>query len=259
VRAPSLLPACLPAACCLPACLSTALADTPVTWHRLEWSRAFPSWNRSILTEIYLCNSCSDHEIHGHRTDTPNEVPDSFLSSNPSLDWPLRKTYEGMVHCLDSAIGNVTAALSAKGMWAQTLMVFSSDNVSTLQPIPPFDCHFAYTGSRSSPPSIRPTHTHSRARQGGREDADFGGNNYPLRGMKFSAWEGGVRVAAWISGGALPAARRGQSEAGLIAICDWRATFAALAGAHAFDFKVRRGRRPRPSFCQLGTTVAPLN
>jgi arylsulfatase B len=185
-------------------------------------------------------------------------VPDSFLSSNPSLDWPLRKTYEGMVHCLDSAIGNVTAALSAKGMWAQTLMVFSSDNVSTLQPIPPFDCHFAYTGSRSSPPSIRPTHTHSRARQGGREDADFGGNNYPLRGMKFSAWEGGVRVAAWISGGALPAARRGQSEAGLIAICDWRATFAALAGAHAFDFKVRRGRRPRPSL-SVGTTVAPLN
>jgi hypothetical protein len=28
-------------------------------------SRAFPSWNRSILTKIYLCNSCSYHEIHG--------------------------------------------------------------------------------------------------------------------------------------------------------------------------------------------------
>jgi hypothetical protein len=26
-------------------------------------SRAFPSWNRSILTAIYLCNSCSYHEI----------------------------------------------------------------------------------------------------------------------------------------------------------------------------------------------------
>jgi hypothetical protein len=27
-------------------------------------SRAFPSWNRSILTEIYLCRACSSyHEI----------------------------------------------------------------------------------------------------------------------------------------------------------------------------------------------------
>eukprot|EP01047_Picozoa_sp_COSAG01_P046042 COSAG01_NODE_4291_length_5167_cov_3.885556_2_plen_188_part_00 len=26
-------------------------------------SRAFPSWNRSILTEIYLCHACSYHEI----------------------------------------------------------------------------------------------------------------------------------------------------------------------------------------------------
>eukprot|EP01047_Picozoa_sp_COSAG01_P045867 COSAG01_NODE_4258_length_5201_cov_4.634065_6_plen_143_part_00 len=26
-------------------------------------SRAFPSWTRSILTEIYLCHACSYHEI----------------------------------------------------------------------------------------------------------------------------------------------------------------------------------------------------
>ena len=33
-----------------------------------------------------------------------------------------------MMHCLDSAIGNVTAALSQKNMWAKTLVVFSADN-----------------------------------------------------------------------------------------------------------------------------------
>jgi arylsulfatase A-like enzyme len=105
-----------------------------------------------------------------------------------------------MVHRLDSAIGNVTAALSSKGMWEQTLLVFSSDN-------------------------------------GGREDAQFGGNNWPLRGMKFSAFEGGTRVAAFVSGGALPPARRGQRESGLMHVADWWATFAALAGAHAFDLR----------------------
>eukprot|EP01047_Picozoa_sp_COSAG01_P065464 COSAG01_NODE_8849_length_2638_cov_1.501772_1_plen_78_part_10 len=26
-------------------------------------SRAFPSWKRSILAEIYLCHACSYHEI----------------------------------------------------------------------------------------------------------------------------------------------------------------------------------------------------
>eukprot|EP01047_Picozoa_sp_COSAG01_P009773 COSAG01_NODE_405_length_17466_cov_554.403697_5_plen_76_part_00 len=26
-------------------------------------SRPFPSWKRSILTEMYLCHACSDHEI----------------------------------------------------------------------------------------------------------------------------------------------------------------------------------------------------
>jgi hypothetical protein len=28
-----------------------------------EASAPFPSWNRSILTEIYLCHACSYHEI----------------------------------------------------------------------------------------------------------------------------------------------------------------------------------------------------
>ena len=144
-----------------------------------------------------------------------------------------------MMHCLDSAIGNVTAALSQKNMWAKTLVVFSADN-------------------------------------GGREDAQFGGNNWPresskscatfavfflpvcgrgiacdrsssnqpdeqhncpsslwafsadedvrlrtVRGMIFSAFEGGVRVASFVSGGALPASRRGKSADGLVHIADW--------------------------------------
>eukprot|EP01047_Picozoa_sp_COSAG01_P012431 COSAG01_NODE_561_length_15460_cov_95.444307_3_plen_79_part_00 len=35
-----------------------------IKWSGEWWrvSRAFPSWNRSILAEIYLCHACSDHE-----------------------------------------------------------------------------------------------------------------------------------------------------------------------------------------------------
>eukprot|EP01047_Picozoa_sp_COSAG01_P045138 COSAG01_NODE_4135_length_5315_cov_134.343750_5_plen_114_part_00 len=35
-------------------------------------SRPFPSWNRSILTEIYLCHACSGQEIL--RTETAGQV-----------------------------------------------------------------------------------------------------------------------------------------------------------------------------------------
>jgi hypothetical protein len=35
--------------------------------------QAFPSWMRSILTEMYLCRTCSCHEIS--RTQTPGQAP----------------------------------------------------------------------------------------------------------------------------------------------------------------------------------------
>jgi hypothetical protein len=37
-------------------------------------SRVFPSWNRSILTEIYLCHACSDHEIEDGNARTGDDT-----------------------------------------------------------------------------------------------------------------------------------------------------------------------------------------
>eukprot|EP01047_Picozoa_sp_COSAG01_P004812 COSAG01_NODE_160_length_23692_cov_9.703599_18_plen_113_part_00 len=37
----------------------------PQPGERALVSRAFPSWKRSILTEICLCHACFDHEIEG--------------------------------------------------------------------------------------------------------------------------------------------------------------------------------------------------
>jgi hypothetical protein len=80
---------------------------------------------------------------------TPNEVPDKFLGPDPEaggIDWPLRRTYEGMLHALDSALGNVTAALKAKQMWDKTIIVFSSAPADALlndAPCPPCASHGA--------------------------------------------------------------------------------------------------------------------
>eukprot|EP01047_Picozoa_sp_COSAG01_P078038 COSAG01_NODE_14273_length_1474_cov_1.242182_1_plen_243_part_10 len=45
-------------------------------------SRAFPSWKRSTLTEIYLCHACSCHEIL--RAETPGQVVD-HVRARPAL------------------------------------------------------------------------------------------------------------------------------------------------------------------------------
>ena len=52
---------------------------------------------------------------------TPNQVPAAFLAPEGEIDFPLRRTYEAMVHTMDSGIGNITQALRARDMWETTL------------------------------------------------------------------------------------------------------------------------------------------
>ena len=55
------------------------------------------------------------------------------------------------------------------------------------------------------------------------------------RGGKASAFEGGVRVNAFVGGGFVPESARGSTPVGLSAICDVYTTFCALGGADPFD------------------------
>jgi arylsulfatase I/J len=107
-----------------------------------------------------------------------------------------------MVNWLDSAVGNVTDLLMAKGMWEDTLVVFTSDNGGPV-----------YWGGTS------------------------GANNYPLRGGKASNWQGGIHVNAFVTGGLLPAPARGRKLSGLGAVWDWYGTFAHLAGVDPTDHR----------------------
>jgi len=70
-------------------------------------------------------------------------------------------------------------------------------------------------------------------------DFDFphcgGANNWPLFGGKVNGFEGGVRTAAFASGGFLPDNARGTKVTGNIHIADWYATFCSLAGVDHTD------------------------
>jgi len=107
---------------------------------------------------------------------------------------PGRSVYQGMLRDSDAYLGAIVAEFRTKNMWADTLLVYSSDN-----------------GGRGA------------------------GINYPLRGKKATSFEGGMRVAAFVSGGLVPPRLRGTQSVVRLHIVDWYPTFCALAGAEPTD------------------------
>jgi len=91
----------------------------------------------------------------------PIQAPEEYLNKYNFIKDRDRRGYAAMMDVVDEAIGNITAAVKEKGLWNDTLVIFSSDN-------------------------------------GG--DPFFRGFNYPLRGYKRTLWEGGVRAAAFVHG-----------------------------------------------------------
>lgn len=144
-----------------------------------------------------------------HSVHAPLEVPQAQLAKFAFINDTYRRSYAAMVNYIDGHIGSVVAALQAKGIWNNTLLVLTSDNGGPI-----------YANGSS------------------------GGNNWPLRGGKMSNWEGGVRVNAFVSGGLIPASRRGQVETGFIGIEDWYTTFCALAGVDPADSKAAAAGLP---------------
>mmetsp|Transcript_2756 Transcript_2756/g.6445 ORF Transcript_2756/g.6445 Transcript_2756/m.6445 type:complete len:683 (+) Transcript_2756:403-2451(+) len=84
-----------------------------------------------------------------------------------------------------------------EAVWNNTLVVFTSDNGGTSQKSP--------------------------------------GNNYPLRGEKGTAFEGGFRTPTFVSGGILPTKLRGTYNNKIYHISDWYRTFCNLAGVSGDD------------------------
>ena len=116
-----------------------------------------------------------------------------------SADYKCRSMYQAVVGVLDEIIGNITDLLKTNNLWDDTLLVLTSDNGGAL------------------------VLSNSAA------------NNHPLRGSKNTVWEGGIRVASFVSGGYLPHHRRGQKEYGMIHIADWYTTFTEMIGVDPTD------------------------
>jgi len=121
----------------------------------------------------------------------PMEAPDRFVDVYQDAPSPIEYAFLGVV---DEALSNFTEALRDSEMWDTSLVVVQSDNGGP-----------AFSDQRAA-------------------------SNYPLRGGKYTLWEGGLRVNALLTGGLLPARKRGQVHSDPLHVCDWFATFARLAG-----------------------------
>lgn len=143
----------------------------------------------------------STHLLH-----TPLQIPKSYLKKldeqlkegGYTIDSANRRLYAAMTMYLDDSIGAVMEAMKAKDMWDNTLVIFTSDNGGPI-----------YIGGSA--------------------------NNYPLKGGKYSDWEGGIRTNAFVSGGFIPPEKRGSVHKGVVSIADWYGLVCELAGVEQED------------------------
>lgn len=140
-----------------------------------------------------------------HNVHQPVESPEEFVDLYPASDYNssnyARRVYNGMHYGVEYVVKNVTEEMQAAGLWDNTIFVLCGDNGGTFEhgmPVP-------------------------------------GSSNYPLRGHKYSWFEGGVRVASFVASPLLPASVRGTRSDVLLHIADWYATFAVLAGLAPSD------------------------
>ncbi|KAJ8612920.1 hypothetical protein CTAYLR_006190 [Chrysophaeum taylorii] len=140
------------------------------------------------------------HLVHG-----PYAVPEAEYDEFAYIETPLRRMMAAMVSKLDTALGVVVDA--AASIWDETALFLVSDNGG-----PVVD-------------------------GGGTAGAS---NNWPLRGGKYGPLEGGIRLAALVSGGLIPPANRKRSVDALLAINDIYATICAIANVSKVDEKAAR-------------------
>jgi arylsulfatase A-like enzyme len=132
---------------------------------------------------------------------TPFQAPQEYVNRYPDIEDEQRRIYAGMISAMDDEIGRLLAALEAKGMRENTLIVFQSDN-------------------------------------GGVTTATFAGesevvgklpaDNGPYRDGKGTTYEGGTRVPALMN---WPGTIKPGEVSGMMHVVDMLPTLSSIAGA----------------------------
>ncbi|KAH6925397.1 hypothetical protein HPB50_004524 [Hyalomma asiaticum] len=135
--------------------------------------------------------------VHSGCKDCDVEAPEEVVDRFAYIKAHNRTLFAGALHLMDRSIGDVLEALQSRGMLADSIVVFASDN-----------------GGAPMKDSV----------------ASNAGSNWPLRGVKENVWEGGVRTPAVFWYGRLSDRLPLPPSQQMIHITDWAPTFYAAAG-----------------------------
>ncbi|CAH1251943.1 ARSJ [Branchiostoma lanceolatum] len=161
-----------------------------------EAERIIASHDTSKPLFLYLPHQA----VHSGNPDNPLQAPQKYIDKFPHIQHPGRRTFAAMVSALDDAVGNVTKALSARGMLENSVIIFTTDNGG---PAAGFDMNYA--------------------------------SNWPLRGVKNTLWEGGVHGTGFVHSPLIKQPKRTTHE--LLHVCDLLPTIYALAGGDSTELK----------------------
>lgn len=143
---------------------------------------------------LYLAHQA----VHSANHDDLLQAPQEYIDRFPHISFEKRRKFAGMVAALDDSVGNVTAYLKEAGLYDNTVIFFTTDNGG---PAHGFDGNYA--------------------------------NNFPLRGVKHTLWEGGVRGTAFVHSPLI--AKKNRVSDKLLHVCDFHPTILKLAGANISD------------------------
>lgn len=168
----------------------------------------------------------------------PIQAPQAYQDRFSFIEFDNRRVYNAMVNFLDDQLGNLTNEMKQLGMWENTLMILTSDNGGYVKS-PKGLCNTTKAPWPGAGPGT--DFGHGTACFNG----ESGANNYPLRGGKYSNFEGGIRVNAFASGGYLPHAVRGTKLNGMIHVADWYRTLTqGIAGVDPTDHRAAMSGLP---------------
>lgn len=131
---------------------------------------------------------------------TPFQAPQDYIDRYADIADENRRTYAAMITCLDEQVGRVVAALEAKGMRENTLIVYHADNGGTRSA--------KFTGESVVTGELPP-------------------RNDPYRDGKATLYEGGTRVVAFAN---WPGKIKAGKVDGMMHVVDWYPTLVGLAG-----------------------------
>jgi arylsulfatase A-like enzyme len=200
----------------------THIRDGGFDWHRDDKECR----DEGYATQLLAGEACKFIELHAAARDSarpapfflylpfnavhaPHQVPEKYLEPYASLKGE-RKKYAGMLAAMDEAVGEVVDAIEKAGMRENTLFIFSSDN--------------------GGPQPGRVT------------------DNGPYRAGKGTVYEGGARVAAFVTYDGV--IKPGATITAPLHMVDWMPTLAKLTGATAAPTEPQDGRDIWPTLTQ---------